>query len=256
VTASELDSLRGDARQIWMDAAERRGALERIAAALTESGAGLDAAVRRVDDAVVIGLEALGYPRGRVRGVVIDDAGRLGPTGRKTVDCTLVIYGDRLRQILGDERGPDAVFKTWVHESIHARQPYAPGHHREYGQFPGYEEGLAEGLAGLIVREKAGMVPPGQSYRWYVAAYRGAATVFRIDVVALWGRLWERPLGEARAAFVDAVDLLRQQGGAAALTPPQRVNLQVMGDRVFSSARTNDPPNERAIMDLWRVVRR
>lgn len=73
------------------------------------------------------------------------------------------------------------MLKTWVHESIHARQLYVPGHTREYSQFSGYEEGLAEGLARLIVQGKAGMVPPGQSYRWYVEAYRGAAGVFGID---------------------------------------------------------------------------
>ncbi len=100
---------------------------------------------------------------------------------------------------------------------------------------------------------KAGLLPPEQSYRWYVAAYRTAAETFGIDLAALWGRLWARPLGEVRAAFVDIVDLLRQQGSAA-LTPPERTNLQVMADRIFSSARTNDPPNERAIIDLWRLV--
>lgn len=156
-------------------------------------------------------MDLLGFPRGPVQQVVLADSGGIGPYGRKDPDCALIIYVDQMRALLADPRGPDTSFRTWVHESIHARQPYGENYSAEYARFSGLEEGLAEGVARLIVREKAGMNPVETSYQYFVAAYRTLTEVFGIDAERLWRRLWIQPAGAVRGVLVDAVDAERRE---------------------------------------------
>lgn len=220
--------------------------------ALDTGGAGSVDAVRRVDDAVVVGLQALGFPRGPVRRVLIE--GGLGPYGRKEPDCTLVLYGDQMRTLIADPRGSDSTFRTWVHESIHARQPYVQGYEREYLPNRGYEEGLAEGLARWVVRDMARMAPRQVSYQYYVVAYQALAKAFGLEVDQLWRRLWMQPLGAVRLAFADVVNDRRQEKIQPALTVPQFVRLQGVADQLFDFARRDWTPNEDAMMATWRTV--
>ena len=143
--------MRGDALLLWSDAAARRRAIDAIVGTFDAGEAGLADAVQWVDDTVVAGLQALGLPRGDIRGLVRINA-TLRPYGEKKPDCELILSGWHIRRLVADTRGPDTTFRTWVHESLHARQPYSERYREEYGPFRG-EEGMVEGLARMLVRE-------------------------------------------------------------------------------------------------------
>jgi hypothetical protein len=208
----ELSTLRGDALRIWSDAGVRREALEAVVAAWDERLPDLEARVHRVDEAVVAGLRALGLPRGDVRGVYLEATGR-ARAGRKLADCRIVLDGDVMRHVVLVQRQPDRAFRTWIHESLHARRAYHPAASSEYLRHPGYEEGMVEGLARFVTRDMAGMEVGDVSYDYYVAAYRALSIVVGAEPQALWRTLWTRRAGEARAAFVDAVDEFRRGVG-------------------------------------------
>lgn len=251
--APELRVLPDDARRLWGDPAERRRALQAVVDTMGTEGPGSVLTVRRIDRAVVEGLRALGFPRGPVRDVVI--RGGVGPSGAKRPDCTLEIFGDQMREVMKDAMGADSVFRTWVHESIHGRQPYATDYRREYDRFQGFEEGLAEGLARILVRDRAGMNPRLQSYRSYVAVYESLAAAIGVEPEHLWRQLWERPTGAVRDAFVDTVDALRRDITGQSLTARQRANLQAIADRRLDSKnRLAAAPSEDAMILLWRTV--
>ena len=123
--APEHRTLAGDPLRLRGDTAERHHALVAILAAWETGSPDLDRLVARVDAAIIAGPAALGLPRGPVRAVrVVDAAGAW--FGHKAPDSTVYLAGDGLRfRILTRERDqPDASFHTWVHESLHARQPY------------------------------------------------------------------------------------------------------------------------------------
>lgn len=227
----------------------------RAIAAAANDPAALERAVRRVDVAVVDGLRALGLPRGPVRRVSLDATLAIfAPSGKKQADCTLIINGSLLETLLPDPRGPDTTFRTWVHESIHARQPFGAAHASEYRRQRGFEEGLAEGLARVVTRAKAGMDPRESSYQYYVTAYRSLARAFDLDLEQVWRRLWTRPLGAVRASFVDVVDDLRAERTRDRFTATQRGRLLVIADRVFDSDRVSRIGSEDAMMPLWRTA--
>lgn len=251
----ELRALPDDARRLWNDASERRRAIEAIVEAADSGGPDLTAAVQRVDSAIAAGLQAVGLARGPVQGIVIE-AGVIGPYGRKDRDCSLVLFGDRMKQLLAHSRGPDTTFKTWVHESIHARQPYPPGHEREYRPHPGYEEGMAEGLARSVVRGRAGLEPLETSYRYYIAAYAALASVFQVDLEQLWRRAWKNPLGAVRSGFVEAVDQSWHQSMGRAMSAGQGARLQGVADLLFGANRMSWAPSEDAMLTLWQMVLR
>ncbi len=66
--------------------------------------------------------------------------------------------------------GPERIFHTWVHEALHARRPASPNRKTEYARWPGYEEGMVEGLARVATGLKAGMTVEAPSYEFYVHA--------------------------------------------------------------------------------------
>jgi len=208
--------------------------------------------VARVDRAVVAGLRALGLPRGPIRRLLVE--GGPGPYGRKDPDCTLLLFGDRIRELLREPRGPDTTFRTWVHESLHGRHPRLASYRREYAQWPGYEEGLAEGLARLVVRDRAGLDPIEASYHYYVIAYRAVARTIDTDVERLWRGLWQSPLGGVRASFANTVDELRRERTGRALMSRQRAKLGALADMHFQLARARGSPHEDAMMREWRTA--
>jgi hypothetical protein len=241
---------------LWGDPDERSRALTTIVVAWEQSdAAGLRAAVERVDRAVVDGLDALGLPRGPIRGVHVERAGRSW-LGRKTRECDILLDADAVRAAIRARRRPDEVFRAWIHESLHGRQPYA----RLAGELRrtrGYEEGLAEGLARLATQEKAAMRILSSSYPYYVTAYRALATVSGFDVELLWRALWEYPLGEVQSAFIGVVDRLRWRAVGYATTDVQRLRLRGLADRVFDSGRSGDVEPSHAILErTWETVYR
>jgi hypothetical protein len=159
-----------------------------------------------------------------------------------------------MRELLSDPRGPDTTFRTWVHESVHARQPYVIGFRQEYARWRGYEEGLAEGLARSVVRDRAGMDPIEAAYRYYVAGYRGLARALGVNVEQLWRRLFQLPTGRARDRFADAVDELRRERAAVGLSVRQREKLYGVADTLFGSDRRDALPDEDSMMKLWEVA--
>ena len=250
----ELRSLTGDARRIWTDASVRRKALDDIVRALDRGGTELREAVQRADEAVVQGLQALGFPRGPVQTVEIEQARTLW-AGRKDPRCPIYFAADTLRANARLGR-LDTSFRTWVHESLHARQPYADDHRQEYARWPGYEEGLVEGLARYLLQERAGITDIGGSVEYFVVAYRTLAETIGVEPHALWGTLWHVPAGRVRAALPTVVRELAPQPGRREPVPRQLAHVQAIADTVFGPGRQHYIPDPAELSRLWRVALR
>ncbi len=122
----------------------------------------------------------------------------------------------------------------------------------EYAAWRGYEEGLAEGLARLVVRDKAGMDPLEEGFNSYVQAYRTLAGVARLEVETLWRAMWTVPPGQVRARFTTVLDELLQSAGAMALTASRHASVQRVADRLFSTSELHRTPSGDVMMMLWR----
>jgi hypothetical protein len=205
-----------------------------------------------IDAAVVEVLAAAGLPRGPINGPVVDQIGR-GWYGRKTYDCTLLI-DIRTLSLLPEADQADSTLRTWIHESLHARHPYAPGFDREWREHRGFEEGLVEGLTRFLVVESLTLRPVIASYHFYVAAYRTLADVLDIEVEQLWRTMWVYPAGDASAMLLPVGERILIKDGRAPLTPTQRARFVGLAVRHFSTDRTNDRPNEAVLETAWRSV--
>lgn len=252
----ELQHLRGDALALWGDAVARRHAFEDLLDAWEAGSIRLATAVERIDAAVVQGLEALGLPRD----TLLDPVSIVGtspyePAGQKFADCRLHLSGTHMDRMVRTLGLPDDSARTWVHESLHARLAYAEDAAREHRPFKGYEEGMAEGLARLIVQEKAGMRPSEASYAYFVYAYRTLTGAFGIDVERLWRELWRFPVGRVRESFPDVVSRLAAER-TAPLTSAQQGRLRAVADTLFATSRMNQMPHEGALMAAWRTALR
>jgi hypothetical protein len=248
--APPLRLLSGDALRIWADTAERARALQAILDAVEGRG-DLHAALRRVDSAVESGLAALGLRRGAVPAVLLE-AGQPAWAGLTDADATIHLAGTSLRALVS--RGaPDEFFRTWVHESLHARGPRLVVAETAV---PGYEEGMAEGLARRVLLKHASVPRIEGGFDHYVAGYETLAEVLGLDVEHLWRRLWEVPRGEVRARFVGAVEALRTAGGQGTLSVEQEARLRGAADSVFLRERAHDRPNSDQLSTLWRLALR
>lgn len=247
---AELRALRGDPLDVWGDAGTRRAALEDVARAWQHGrDERLTAAVARVDAAVTAGLAALGMPRGPVAAIRL--VRPLAPFGLKHPGCSLDRSGTYMRLSFDLYHQPDAILRTWIHESIHARQPYTPDYLAELIPHRGFEEGLADGLAGWITSEQAGMEARDPSYAGYVRAYRALATVLRVTPAVLWRQLWVYPHGRVRA---ELPDLIMDRGVFAAgrvLTGRARIGFIQTADDLFRSGRTADDLSDSALEERW-----
>jgi hypothetical protein len=214
----------------------------------------LRTAVNRVDAAVADGLRAVRLPRGTVVGVEVRPVGRLW-LGRKEPTCYLHFDADLLRRAVRDQRAPDDVFKTWVHESIHGRQPFALGDAAQHRRTRGYEEGIVEGLARVVTRDRAGMSIADAAYDYYVTAYQSLADVLDAPVEHVWRRLWTHPLGGVRAAFVEEAGAVLADSSGQRLTAAQRIRLLGLGDQAFSSGRERAAnPDPVALRAFWGMM--
>lgn len=245
----ELRSLRGGAARLWRSPAERRRALEAIANALDHHDPSLDSAVQRVDRAIVEALHALSLPRGPVHEVRLTDEQRAW-AGIKYPDCSLVLDAGHLLQQLGQVGSPNSTFRTWIHESLHARQPFALHSALEQRRYRGYEEGMVEGLTRLIV-EKGALRPVLASYDYYVTAYRTMARTLGLTPERLLRQLWTYPTGEVRVGLVEAVDSLQRDQLEGDLVAVDHARLRAIADTVFASDRIRYTANEEALNRLW-----
>jgi len=195
----------------------------------------------RLDEAIVKGMRALGLRRGGGRGVL---------RGRKTPDCHIHINTLFIEQMLAPRGAPDGIFKTWIHESLHARRPYATEEVRaaEYPDYQGYEEGLVEGLARWIVRDKAGMAYL-EAYPFYVWAYETLAAVLEMDVLDLWRNLWRYPFGEIRGAFPGEVYQLWYNRTGHRIS---EAKLRGLADRFFASRQRPHTISDEDMRAMWR----
>jgi hypothetical protein len=248
-----LFGLPEDSRRIWLEAGERRDALESIVDAWESGGGRLGSSVTRLDRAIVDGLFAFGLPRGPTREVRVEHVDR-GWIGRKDPSCDLIIDVAALRTVIEHLNNPDDAFRTWVHESLHARQPFETAFDLEQRRFRGYEEGLVETLAQLLTRTRAGMSIAGVSYRYYVESYRALADVLPLDLEGVLRRLWQHPVGRVRGAFVRVVDGERRARWGNGISASQRTRLQIVADVLFRSDRINREPDEAVLHALWQGV--
>jgi hypothetical protein len=255
VLTTALGRLTGDAARLWHEPAARQRALDRVVGAWERhDDAGLARAVQRVDRAVVAGLQAVALPRGPVRSVLFDAFDR-GWRGRKHPDCSLRLDAFLMRACLRTYQAHDDAFRTWVHESLHARQPFDPGFRHEWRATAGYEEGLAEGLARRLLRAQPGIVFLAQSFSGYVAAYETLAEVLGLSVVTLWRRLWQAPAGAVRRAFVDVLMVTTGEHRQRHLRQPHRILLQA--DAFFATDQGGRTLIDRDLMraDWERALR-
>lgn len=252
MSSADLSAFSGDARLLWEDSAERCRALESV---LDAALAGRDPALelRRLDRAIEAGLAAFGLPRGPINGVRLEFA-LDPPTGLKRASCDLVLFPQTMEFWIRKLGVPDMVFKAWVHESLHARQPFAPGYRQEHHSVPGFEEGMVEGLSRLIVRDRVGHQVPDRSYEFYVRAYRTLASAAGLEIEALWRQLWSFPPGRVSEAFTEVVAGEYEAAHGRILTGRQRVQLRARAMIVFARQRQADVPDAEVLIARWRAV--
>ncbi len=142
------------------------------------------------------------------------------------------------------------MFRTWIHESLHARQPFAIYSALEQRRYKGYEEGLVEGLTRLVV-DKGALRPVLASYDYYVGAYRTLAQVLGLSPERLLRRLWPYPTGEVRDRFVEAVASAHRDPSEGGLVAVDHARLRAIADTVFGSDRIRYTANEELLRRLW-----
>jgi hypothetical protein len=211
--------------------------------------------VGRVDAAVSAGLQAAALPRGPVRAVRIEETARAW-LGRKERDCTLLLAGDGLRWMVESQGQADRSFQTWVHESLHARQLHSVRAASEYRAHTGYEEGMVEGLARLVLSQMARMPLLGGEFEYYVQGYQALAVATGVDVERIWRALWQYPPGAVRAEFPDVVASLAAGRGQARWESPRRRRLQAMADQIFGSSRARARPDTGILRTMWEAALR
>lgn len=245
--ATELRQLHGDALVIWTDSSVRHRVLRGLALPAISGAHG--GSVLRIDDAVRGGMRAFGLRRGRKSSAIVMPLGS-GVRGRKTLDCFIQINASYVAEMLGERGAPDGIFKTWVHESLHARKPFADPDivNGEYPMHQGYEEGLVEGLARWMTRDKARM-DYVSTYASYVRAYEVLAEILGVETVALWRRLWRYPFGKVRSAFPEEIGHIWYTRIKRQLMPGR---LQGVADRLFSQQERMPPYSDADLIILWK----
>ena len=247
-----LHRLTGDALHFWGSPAWRERLLRDIQ--LASGPTDRARALHVVDDAVTQGLAAFGFPRAPVRSLRLVIPRLQDELGTKYASCDLEIGLPAMRRELSPGGSPDGIVETWIHESVHGRHfPWGPGIRAE-GRFPGYEEGLAEGITRLVSRQ-VGFVPGLQGYGRYVQTYEVLARVIGVTSEALYRGLYRLPNGSVMDGFVSTIDTVRGAAGAPTLLPAQRARLDGVAHRLFARAHFRDPSSARlhnSIRQAWR----
>jgi hypothetical protein len=241
-------------RQVWLDPRYRHVLLGDIVAALTIPGREdrLDEAVAAVDRAVEVGLTHLGIPRGPINLPVRVEPRAVGRNAVKLEECSLVISSTYLRMVPRLYSSLDAAFRTWLHESIHARQPYDPAWRTEFEPWEGYEEGLADGMANVLCNWAGAIILETTDYVAYVQAYRAMAAVLQIQLWSLLRRLWNVPTGRVREALHTVVDEQYHKLTGLRLSPSAISQLQQTADALFVTGRTDEDHSDREVEAQWR----
>jgi hypothetical protein len=120
--------------------------------------------------------------------------------------------------------------------------------------FRGFEEGLAEGIAGLVSRWAA-FIPGVPAYGRYVQAHDVLADRLGVTSEAIYRRLYRFANGAVMDAFVTEIDALRVAAGALPFTVEQRGRLGRAARRLFDIAYQQEPASpraRRAIREAWQ----
>jgi hypothetical protein len=243
--SSWLDGLLDEHRWFWSDTPHRHRIIATIADALS-TGNDTEVVVKRVDDSIAAGLAALGLPRGPVQSVRIEQQWQ-GWRGRKRPDCLLLISGEDIRDAVRRGR-PDTIVRTWVHESLHARQPFAATAHTEYAAFRGYEEGLVESLTRNVL-DRAGIDIPVAAFEYYVEAYRALAAELDTDADDLCRKLWQLGPGHVRSGLLHIIEATANN--RFRFSGPRFMRI---ADQLMSSTRRNDEPDLHILRTTWRLA--
>jgi hypothetical protein len=249
-----LGNMATEGRRFWLDSRYRHTLLGDVVAAVTYPGREdrLEAAVAMVDRAVEVGLAHFGIPRGPVKLPVRIEPRAVGRNAVKLEDCSLVLSSSYLRLLPRLYSSPDAAFRTWLHESIHARQPYDLSWRAEFEQWEGYEEGLADGMANVLCNWAQAFIPETTDYVAYVQAYQALAAVLQMSIWALLRKLWYVPTGQVRGALLTVVDEQYHKLTGIRLQPDAASRAQRTADALFITGRTEVDRSDREVQERWR----
>ena len=250
--AGVIQTLTGDTFRFWSDPAQRERMLRDILDARGRQARAQ--ALQAVDDAVSRGKAVLGFQRAPLRSLSLVLPGQPDVAGEKYPSSDLHIGLPTLRRALGPGGAPDAVVETWIHESVHGRHfPWSARTHAEIA-FPGYEEGLAEGITHLLSR-LAGFVPGLPAYGRYTQTYEELAQVLGVTPEILYRSLYQLTNGSVMDGFVTEIDGIHMATGHPPLTLEQRGRLERTARRFFDIVYQDDPASarfRRAIRTGWR----
>jgi hypothetical protein len=251
---SLLDDMPEDARQFWLDARYRHVLLGDIVAAVTYHGREdrLDEAVAVVDHAIETGLAHLGIPRGPINLPVRVEPRAVGRNAIKLEDCSLVLSSSYLRLLPRLYSSLEPAFRTWLHESIHARQPYDPVWRAEFEPWEGYEEGLADGMANVLCNWAGAIILETTDYVAYVQAYRTLAATLQMSMWALLRRPWHFPTGQVRAGLLTVVKEWYRQSMGGQLPQEATRRFEGVADSLFATGRTELELSDREVEERWR----
>jgi hypothetical protein len=258
--AAALQQLSPTYRELWGNEDKRWYILSDMTVWYAAYAAGNDqgyapyrVSLEAVDAAVVAGLTQLGLPRGPVAAVRLGQLSR--SSGRKFASCELILSAPFIvRQLVANSAV--SVWETWVHESLHARQPFIPGLASEVRDYVGYEEGMVEGLTRLVCRERAGMQTVGGAYDYYVRCYESLASHLRIERETLYRAVWNSPPGGVRSAFFDALNTAMFIMHGRRLEQRLREPITRAADVLFSSVAQLGGAAATSPDDMWEEALR
>src|SRR5690606_35078975 len=197
--------------RFWQNAAVRLHRIWELAQAFKSGDqAAIAAAVKAIDDQVVDALRREALPRGPVAKLRVayewEDPGLEKTYGYKAPSCDIGINREMVERIIAGNLAPEKLLHTWLHESIHARQPFSPFAMMEYNRAPGFEEGVTDGLARRLIRRLTGWVNPERhSYDNFVNAMEGLALALDEDPEQFLRRLWQNPTGRVADAVYEMI---------------------------------------------------
>lgn len=236
----------------WEDAEERAGALAALVAAWERGDPGLPEYIARIDREIIGLLERRRLPRGPIAGIEIIDG--LRPwLARKLHDCALLLSGQAMRARVGTSETDD-IYRSWIHESLHARRPFVPLYAFEYRAHLGYEEGLVETLVRFVLRETIGREISNQLLDYHAAAWAALALELEVPLDYLARTAWEMDPGAVRTAYVQVIDAVLRGTPHEPLTDRQRGSLKAIADQLFASERARYTPNVEHLRRLWRMA--
>src|SRR5690606_4903185 len=135
-----------------------------------------------------------------------EDRGLDGAYGYKNPACRIAINRKLVEDVIAGAVDVDKLMHTWVHESIHARQPFAGSWRVEDRRAPGLEEGMTDWLARRLIRRLTGWVNQNpHPYDNFVNAMEGLALALDEDPEQFLRRLWQNPIGRVSDAVYEMI---------------------------------------------------